>query len=215
MRCWSYFKTMQVFGYLSLLPTLVYDTYPKSQGFLVMKSWELSHICGCRLDPVGFQGTWEGAEVPGLLAFRDQGRISLCRPESRVPNKRPVLSSLKDRFILFIRPICCVHVVKLLLFLTYAAMCPYMPFIRCGGSRRRKTCVADSHLQLSPSLKPKLAYQQQLCCAAQQLSSASPPSLLPLLPVLQLYSNPGTEMWSQCGFLGNKDNLFWGRVLSS
>lgn len=67
------------------------------------KSWQLSYICGCRLNPVGFQGTCEGAEVPGFLAFWDKGRISLCRPERRVPNKRPVLSSLKDSCTLIIR----------------------------------------------------------------------------------------------------------------
>lgn len=36
------------------------------------------------------------AEVAGLLSFWDKGRISLCRPERRFPDKSPVLSSLKE-----------------------------------------------------------------------------------------------------------------------
>lgn len=70
--------------------------------------------------------------------------------------------------------------------------------------------LGSRHLLLSPSLEPRLS--SRLCCAAQQLSSASPPaSLLSQLSVSQLWYNPG----SQCSFLGNKDNLFWRWVLSS
>lgn len=91
-----------------------------------MKSLQLNYICGSRQTPVGFQGTWEGAEVPGVLAFWDKGRISLCRPERQFPNERPVLSSVRESCVSIIRPIlmCSTWAAPVL---TYAAVCPYMP----------------------------------------------------------------------------------------
>lgn len=111
--------------------------------------------------------------------------------------------------------ICCVQHAQLLLFSPMLQVCPYMPLtgVKALEESLETGCQRGSrHLQLSPS---QTLVHQHLCCAAQQLSPASPPSLLPLLPVHQLCCNLGTEMWSQRCFLGNKDNLFWGRLLSS
>lgn len=193
----------------------VQSTYPNTRDFLVKKSWQLSYIWGCRLNPVGFQGTWEGAEVPGLLALGNKGRTSLCRPERQFPNKRPVLSPLRDSWTWIIRADLLRSTCAAPPVLTYAASVSIHAFERCecfGGKLRNRLSEGSRHLQLSPS---QTLVHQHIGCAAQQLSPASPPSLLPLLPVLQLCCNLGTEMWSQRCFLGNKDNLFWGRFLSS
>lgn len=158
-----------------------------------------------------------------LPVLRNEGRTSLCRPERQFPNKkrrrrRKASAVLSERqwWINHGCQSCCVQRGELLLLSPVLQACPYMPLsgVKSFGDAREGGCHRGSrHLQLSPSLM--LACQQQLCRAARRLSSASAPSLLPPLPLLQLCCNLGTEMRSQCCFVGNNDHYFPGRLLSS
>lgn len=137
-----------------------------------------------------------------LPVLRNEGRTSLCRPERQFPNKkrRRKASAVLSERQLWINhgcQSCCVQRGELLLLSPVLPACPYMPLsgVKSFGDVREGGCHrvgGSSHLQISPSLM--LPCQQQLCRAARRLSSASPPSLLPPLPLLQLYCNLGTEM---------------------
>lgn len=144
-----------------------------------MKSWQLSYICGCGLNPVGFLGTWGGAEVPGVLAFWDKGRISLCRPERRFPNKGPVLSSVRD--ILIIRANLLVFNVGSSSWSRLCCSVSIHAFVRCEAGRHRGPVTFSSVHHWSRSLPISSGSVVQL--------SSSPLLLLLLFFLCSLSSN--------------------------
>lgn len=105
----------------------------KSQDFLVKKSWHrLVTSVGADWIRWTSRALWGGAEVPGLVASWDTGRISQFRPKRRFPDERPALSTLETNFIH--QP----NRGQLILFITYVSM---RAFVKSEGFQENRESV--------------------------------------------------------------------------